>query len=896
MKRIKIILVFLILISITGISLATTDKISQIEKSAEFEKWENLSEGERENSIQPPYTDLSIEDSMKKSEYNKLISVGDSELGSYYKTTGCIVKNQQHSNLCWAFSFTSALESSISKKYNKTSTEFSPLYIDYNASNIFTKHIGDGAMFEVALGTATSKYGSEYESNMPFSTYYNEETNSGDDFYLSYNNVNPSTLQSRIKINKTHSFANIFKSYSDGTITYKDSAKFIGANTYTDEQVNAIRQQIKNSIKEHGAVASYTYLKEAYYNADKSAFFCDSILNSDHAITIVGWDDNFSKTNFKDGKQPIHDGAYIVLNSWGTDFGENGYYYISYDDAHIEQYVYCINDVQDFSEEEKDYNNLYEYDELGQSLWFTYINDDRTDYSSQGYLANTFTRKDTSKDEYLTEVGVYVPITEGIEIYVDHENADKVGYELVGSYTGSNALEPGYHSLKLANPIKIDGDSFAVIVKYVNSNGAMCSVECNLEQSGISDEEDYYSKATANLGESYISNDGSNWTDINQYKLYISSTEYVTLQNTNACIKAFTSTEDAPENPFVAVTGVEISEESITLNEGNTANVVATVSPSNATNKNITWTSSDESIATIENGVITAVSEGTAVITVTTVDGSKTDSCTVTVIKNETPEETVSVTGVKLSLQLADGVSLALDEGETYTLNAIVEPSNASNKNVTWTSSDESVATVKNGVITAVSEGTAVITVTTVDGNKTASINVSVSKKDIESTKVSVESVSLNKTKLNMEVGDRTNLVATINPSNASDKSVTWTSSNKNVATVSETGIIKAIAEGKTTITVITEDGNKTASCEVTVTKKTNTADDIYKSDEDITPSKTTDTKTSTDTTKTNTKDTTTSENKLPNTGLRVFRVIITGIALIGIISYIRTRKYKDIK
>lgn len=207
-------------------------------KSAEFEKWENLSDEERKTAIQPSYNDLTIEDSLKRSTYNQLKSLGDSALADRYVLNNIIVKNQQQTNLCWAFSFTSSLESTISKKYNKTSFEYSPLYTDYVVSRNFEKVIGDGANSDISLASAISGNGAAYETDMPFETYYNEQSNSEDTYYLSYNSVDLSTIQPKVKINDTVKFANIYKSYSTDengtvTVTYKDSSSIIGANKYT---------------------------------------------------------------------------------------------------------------------------------------------------------------------------------------------------------------------------------------------------------------------------------------------------------------------------------------------------------------------------------------------------------------------------------------------------------------------------------------------------------------------------------------------------------------------------------------------------------------------------------------------------------------------------------------
>ena len=174
-------------------------------------------------------------------------------------------------------------------------------------------------------------------------------------------------------------------------------------------------------------------------------------------------------------------------------------------------------------------------------------------------------------------------------------------------------------------------------------------------------------------------------------------------------------------NPAAAVPveSVSLDKTTLGLTEGETARLTATVEPSNATNKSVTWSSDNESVATVTNGVVTAVGAGTATITVTTVDQSKTATCEVTVTA-----ATVPVTGVTLNK-----TSTSLYVGDTETLTATAEPSDATNKNVTWSSDDTSVATVDaSGLVTAVAPGTAVITVTTADGGKTATCTVTVSR------------------------------------------------------------------------------------------------------------------------------------------------------------------------
>ena len=171
--------------------------------------------------------------------------------------------------------------------------------------------------------------------------------------------------------------------------------------------------------------------------------------------------------------------------------------------------------------------------------------------------------------------------------------------------------------------------------------------------------------------------------------------------------------------PAIRVTGVTLNKNATSLMVAGSEQLIATVLPANATNKDVTWSSSASGIATVVNGLVTGVSAGQATITVTTVDGSRTAQCVVTVSATAVP-----VTGVSL-----DKPSITLIEGNTEQLTATIAPSNATNQNVTWSSNNTNVATVSQlGLVTAVAAGSATITVTTVDGNRTATSNVTVNE------------------------------------------------------------------------------------------------------------------------------------------------------------------------
>lgn len=262
----------------------------------------------------------------------------------------------------------------------------------------------------------------------------------------------------------------------------------------------------------------------------------------------------------------------------------------------------------------------------------------------------------------------------------------------------------------------------------------------------------------------------------------------------------------------VAVTEVRLDKSATTLVEGDTEELMATVMPENATDKGIEWKSSDESVATVsQTGLVTALKEGSSAITVITNDGGFKATCDVTVNK-----KVIAVTSVVLG-----NTELTLVEGEEEKLAVAVTPENATDKSVVWESGNESVATVsQEGLVTAVGEGKAMITVKTNDGGFSASCEVTVKKKVIAVTGVKLSAASMT-----LREGDKGTLTATVEPANATNKNVEWWTSDLDVVSVTSTlggsnGYVEARGAGKATVTVKTEDGEFSASCEITVEKK----------------------------------------------------------------------------
>ena len=250
----------------------------------------------------------------------------------------------------------------------------------------------------------------------------------------------------------------------------------------------------------------------------------------------------------------------------------------------------------------------------------------------------------------------------------------------------------------------------------------------------------------------------------------------------------------------------------IEIIEGGSAALSARVSPEAASDRVVSWSSSDRSVATVDKtGTVQGLKPGTATVTATA--EGKSGTCTVTV-----KAKAVNVTEVTL-----DKTELTLTEGETETLTATVKPDNADNRKVTWSSDKTDVATVDGaGRVTAVKAGEAVVTVTTEDGGKTASCKVTVKAKA-----VSVTEVTLDKTKLTLTEGETETLTATVKPDNADNKKVKWSSDKTEIATVDGAGKVTAVKAGEAVVTVTTEDGGKTATCKVTVKAKAVNVTDV---------------------------------------------------------------------
>ena len=424
---------FLAGIIFSGNVFASTEL--NVDTSVAFDEWNKLSNEIKDQTAIPRTYDVEIPDSiLNKYEYDSMPRVLNQLLGNSVNPLNKVesvydsrfnlaeeldlrVEHQQDTTECWAFSLLKSVETNKALRNGiKEIEDFSERHMDYATSRNFAdginevgfnRDVGNGGLLVVGLAYLTNGQGAVLESDMPFK---NEEKK------ISLSEIDKDV---NIIVNDYCNFPTIHKEYetdSNGNTIFVKYKKPNGS-LYTESELKAVRNMIKEHLVENGAIASMTggnYLE--YYNNSNpfkaTAYNCNSNTKiRDHAITIVGWDDNYPKENFGDGRMPSTDGAYIVLNSYGENSFDNGYIYISYEDFFIEEELYGIGSTGNV-----DYDNLYQDDYYG-GIYRIGL-----DSQSTGSIGISYSR-DITKEELLESVGVNLSNYANIEIYVNPEDS-----------------------------------------------------------------------------------------------------------------------------------------------------------------------------------------------------------------------------------------------------------------------------------------------------------------------------------------------------------------------------------------------------------------------------------------------------------------------------------------
>ena len=551
------------------------------EYSDEYKKWLELDEEERKNTIEPKmYETTNIDNNSYLKNMNNVFKVQQlvrASIPTQYDLKNIIpenvrIRNQMQTNACWAFVTLGVLESHLGLKdknalANTVAYDFSERHMNYamTKSAFFNNQINeygfsrapsDGGNFWMATAYLTNGLGAVDENALPFEN--NED------------NIDISNIQNK-----------------EVKTTLYDTKEFDGV---TSANRNQVIQSMKEHIMNYGGIYANMYGPDLYgdvsYNNATGAIYCkDSEAQTiNHAVVIIGWDDNYSIDNFNEEQRPQNNGAWIVKNSWGEtltqkllpikqqffeqlrdeceengwytpeqipdseilfnlkkfygedkveiqgedviiEVGNDGYMYISYEDATIYSSIAGIEKAT----ASKDYDSVYQNDYLGAGGGVTVTTPGELN------LANVF-KRDSSKQEELDKVSVYSYQGYEYKVYVNPNGDSKAQNDLIEvklKEGDTQSVGAGYHVLEFADPIRLTGDSFVVVLQLVNTDGEkVVALESKVDDSA-------WAEAIVNTQESFWANENgfrdNQWEDLATRKDF----------SGNLCIKAYTNDVEA---------------------------------------------------------------------------------------------------------------------------------------------------------------------------------------------------------------------------------------------------------------------------------------------------------------------------------------------------------------
>lgn len=669
MKSVTIILLLFMLTLLARQEVFASDianSLNKLEYSEEFKEWLKLSDEEKQKVIMPRMYNIKN----SKTEYKNplfLTRMLGSSVNSRYSLKDIIpanltIRNQQQTNSCWAFAALSSLETNLalSNYRNGTNTskvyDFSERHMEYATTKTFANNVDNPIGYNRVVGSGGNWWTAEPyfingtgaipESELPFEN--NEDT-------INISEIQNKTVSSQVY--DTIYFENY--EYADG------------------EEKTEIMNQIKQHIKNYGSVFacihgdSSSSISGNCYNNDTGALYCyNSILHApDHAVSIIGWDDNYSVDNFVEGEhsKPTSNGAWIIRNSWGerqemnllelkqeiyntypnecnsrgwteaslipNEFieecgysidgdiayilmGDNGLMYVSYEDDNVSDNLYGIIKASD----SVDYDNIYQYDNYfpGNAMYYT---------TSKIMLGNIFEKG--SSTEYLTQVSIHAAETYTCRVYVNPTGSSfaKSDMQLVSLKAGeSETVNAGYHTLEFAKPIALTGSKFAVIVEITSSD---YSTDFYLESKV--DGLETFDVVKVETGKCFLATghdlDNCTWQDLGKLSQANSS-----LDDGDSTIKAFTTNELIDESlKSIEITTPPTKTEYFEGENFDKTGMVVTAKYNSRKNPSVVLDSSSYSIS---NG--TNLSSGQTSVTITYEDKSVTQP--ISVEKNNVTE------------------------------------------------------------------------------------------------------------------------------------------------------------------------------------------------------------------------------------------------------------------
>lgn len=548
----------------------------QVEYSEDYKKWLELSDEEKEKVMQPRMYDVITSNTESNNLIYRARLVGANASSRFSLKdvipTNLTIRNQKDTQSCWAFAALSSLETNIALDNKTKNTNTSKVY-DYS---------------ERHMEYATSK---NFANGVQNKAGYNREVDSGGQWYIAESyltNGQGAIDESQMPFENNHNLINISE-IQNKTVTSQvyDTVDFANYANETGAKKTEIMNQIKQHIKNHGSVYACIHGNSSSvtafncYNNETGAKCCKNALlhAPDHAISIIGWDDNYSVDNFAEEAKPTSNGAWIVRNSWGeraeedlaqlkdeifttyrqqciargwnsgaeipnefleqagytiengkayVKIGDNGIIYVSYEDCNIAKTMFGIEKAADTV----DYDKIYQYDEY-------YPSYDITFNGSKIMLCNVFDRESTDK-EYLTQVALYAPETYTCKVYVNPngDSKSKDNMQLVQLKAGeSETINAGYHTLEFDKPIEIKGNKFAVAISIEGSR----SYGINFKLEAKADGAEVFNSVKVENNKCFVANTNNfeqcQWYDLGHLSQAVSS-----LPNGDSTIKAFTVT------------------------------------------------------------------------------------------------------------------------------------------------------------------------------------------------------------------------------------------------------------------------------------------------------------------------------------------------------------------
>lgn len=642
-------------------------------ETEEYIRWKKLPDSKKDNYFMP----IRCEEFLKRDKSITSTSLGN-PFNVDYKTAKKFslleqnkltpAKDQGSSGLCWTFTTNAVVESSYLVEQNQ-SLDLSEKHLDYNS----LRTLDDGTNNEFGFSSRTKNQGGQFLMSGA---------------YLA--SGRGPVLETKLPWSNTT--ANKSNTLNQKADYYVSDVDFLFSSTCSNDAILKIKEKLVN----YGAVGARIYdeISSKYLSSDKSSYYYYGTEGVNHAITIVGWDDDYSASNFVN--TPAGNGAWLVKDSYLNLFGGSnglpkGYAYVSYYDNHL-----CSFNMSAYNITNKISDNLYTYAKLG-------YNEDLSIGSSTMYFKNIYMRKNSQ--EQLNKISLYLGTGDKYELYYS-ETDDFNSATLISSGAGT---KDGYTTVNLSSPVKINSEKFYVYVKYTSSyvsNSKYYYPAARVDSSSTIDDLIYYRVSNLSKGVSFYSGDASSWTDTTSN----SSIEFY------FPINVFT--DNVKESPGISIASTEKSSEFINTTDGGYLkyNLKLSVISLDDVKVNIYNNIGNDvtnlfDISKLDTGykveLTSKVIMGSYTIKFTYGDIVAQDSFSILVKARDTVYvKSIEIVG-------SDEVSV----GGTLNLKVNVLPENADTKDVTWSSSNPFFATVdENGIVKGYAEGSVTISATSIDG------------------------------------------------------------------------------------------------------------------------------------------------------------------------------------